>query len=430
MTKYLPYIVTTKDKADAIMEGAIPFKPVIPNEFADIPSLYPFEYLKQGIKQQLKDGVIVDLSDFSSTAMTMLTCKLDERIRQYGDTAIVITDPPAFFQRLCSVNNEKYPNLKYMFASDVIYDDGMFDKNIRSQVCNPCVHRKEDAWKQEVIVLSRVKPSIILKDNVKNDDIFIIPEGIRDIAVEVDIGKIDGSGESAWVDAVHRFETYKIDIVEESYPMITGVEISVSGNIQDIRPETVWIEKLKKAFDDSWQPFTKVQSFDGKSEVPCLGFTNGIDEVLFAVNTISFRFVAGNPMYQFLATVSKVIAFVEAELKTYFCNPSIILTANMGDVTGEYVKNLEFEIKKSVFDRGIIRWYGLSINSMVKMDAFGILQCSKRQWMLREQAASFDNTLWYDSKKIEQFLGQASDEIWTHISSLVSTDVVGEIMRI
>lgn len=429
--KYLPYIVTTKDKADTIMDGEIPFTPIIPNEFADIPSLYPLEYLKRGITQQLEDGAIVDLSDFSSTAMTMLTCKPDERIRQYGDTAIVITAPQVFFQRLCSVNDVKYPNLKYMYASDVIYDDGMYDENIGSQVCNPCVHRKADEWKQEVIILSRVKQSIALKDNVKGDDIFTIPEGIRDIAVEVDIGKINGDDESVWNNAIDRFENYKIDMEEESYPLLTGVEISVSGNIQEICPETVWIEKLKMAFDDRWQPFTRVlASFDGKSEVPCLGFTNGMDEVLFSVNTMSFRFAVGNPMHQYLATVSKVIALVETECKTRFCNPSIILTANMGDVTGEYVKNREFEIKKSVFDRGITRWYGLSINNRVKTSVFfGIPQCGKKQWMLREQAASFDNTLWYDKERIDQFLGQASDEIRTHMSSLVSTDVVDGIMR-
>ena len=452
---YLPYIVTTKENAESFLDGMISFTSIIPEEFKTIPDAYPMDYLKLGLKRQLQDRAIVDLSDFSSSALILFTCKPDERLQQFGDTIIVITRPEIFFQQLNTVNDQMYPNLKYLFASEVIYDDELFDENIRNQVLNPFVHHSVDAWKKEIMILSRVKPSIALSER-KTDDLFIIPEGIRDIAVEMVL-------ESAIDDLTKngKFSVFQIEIPEEAYPMLTGIEISISGNIQYIKPEKEWIEKLRNSFGDDWEAITRiVVSPDGKSEVPCLGFTNRTTTVVFQVNTIWFSFAidphsysdncsdtyndnhgdvhsdrdicAGNTydISKCFELVDKVVRRTEKICTTSFAYPSIILTSDMGEVTGAYIRNKELEIRKSVDYRGLIHWYGLAINNLVKPGLFGLLQVGKNHWMLREQLISPDNTLWYDAEKILAFFRKAYKEIWAHMNELSSKDIVNEIIKI
>lgn len=422
---YLPYIITTQDKAESFLNGEIQFYPIVPDEFKSIPNHYTLDYLKRGTKQQLKDGAIVDLSDFSSTALTLFTCEPDERMRRYGDTVIVITKPRILFERLNTVNDRMYPNLKYLFASDVICDDGLFEENIRNQVLNPFIHRSADAWKQEVMILSRVKPSIILTD-VTNGDIFIIPDGICDIAVVMNINEAIKGG----------LAEYQHGTVEDVYPMLTDIEISVSCNIQDIKPENGWIDKLKTDICDDWQPITRViTSPDGKSEVPCLGFTDGANAIVFQVNTIRFNFARSSndrPWYnlKFIDIVEKVIRRAGEVCDTSFCNPSIILTSDMGELTGDFIRNKEFELRKTVDDRGLIHWYLLSINNLVRPGIFGVPQAGRNHWMFKEQIMSLDNILWYDANRILAFYKQAYEEIWTHMNRLSPEDIVYKIINI
>lgn len=67
---------------------------------------------------------------------------------------------------------------------------------------------------------------------------------------------------------------------------------------------------------------------------------------------------------------------------------------------------------------------------MVKPGIFGIPQSSKKHWMLREQVISPDMTLWYDRKEINEFFKYAFDEIWSHMKSMDSSDIVTEIIGI
>ena len=432
----LPYIITTKYRARSFMDGKIPFASIIPEEFRNIPNSYPMDYLKLGIKQQLQDRIIVDLSDFSSSALTLFTVKPDERLQQYGDTVIVITRPQKFFQMLNTVNAQLYPNLKYLFASDVIYDDELFEENIANLIINPFIHRSEEAWKQEVIILSRVKPTVILTG--AKEEQFIIPDGIRDVAVELDLTSAIKTGLSD-------YQYLEKEVM--TYPMLTGIKISISGNIQDIKPKKVWIEMLRNSFEDNWKPITRiVTSPDGKSEVPCLGFTDGYNTVVFQVNTISFSIAVvphsgsdknvhsclleGDSLGDItkcIKLVDKVIRCVKDICATSFAYPSIILTSDMGEVTGAYTKNKGFELRRSFEDRGLIHWYGLAINNLVKPGVFGLPQAGKNHWMLREQLVSPDNTLWYDADEILAFFRKAYEDIWAHMNELTAKNIVSKI---
>lgn len=69
----------------------------------------------------------------------------------------------------------------------------------------------------------------------------------------------------------------------------------VSGNILEIKLEAALINTLKDAFDDEWQPITRLITFsDGKSKVLCLCFTDLNINVIFKANMINFSFSVGN----------------------------------------------------------------------------------------------------------------------------------------
>ena len=131
MNKYLPYFIIAKDKVDSVLNGEITLSSAIPSEFKFVLEKYLNEDEKCDLHTQLKNGELIDLSDFSSKVLVLYQCKPDERLKTFGDVAIVIKNPELFFLRLNKANNIKYPNLKSLYAEDIYYDDKLYENNIK-----------------------------------------------------------------------------------------------------------------------------------------------------------------------------------------------------------------------------------------------------------------------------------------------------------
>lgn len=435
MRNYLPFYITTEEDAKRMMMGHVSFAPAIPegycrkNYYNSIIAESPNYRL--GVAEQFKSGAIIDLSDFSSSILTLFQLEYnadgflapDPRLKEQGDTAVVITDPAEFFIRLQKANDTKYPDLKRLYAQDVVYDDVIYYNNLSDDVFNPFIHRADDSWKKETIIISRVKELISLDQGICIGDSFQIPNGLHDIAVVIPI-------EDLYSEKVLRWNL-PANITEVSKPpVITDTTIRVSGNIQDISPKEEWIKQFQYVLDSAnWQPITKmITSSDGKSVVPCLTFVNSMtgDEIKLMVNTCEFTF---HGVYT-ISIFEKTLALIEQETKTRFCNPSIVIGADMGEITGQQKYNVEFDLRKAISVEGRVHWFGLQKNTLVTTNNFGTFQSELNRWLLREQITIPDLTLWYDKNEIISFIQKASKDISDHLCYLVDKDIVSEIMRV
>ena len=416
MNKYLPYFIIAKNKVDSVLNGEITLSSAIPSEFKFVLEKYVNEDEKCDLHTQLKNGELIDLSDFSSKVLVLYQCKPDERLKTFGDVAIVIKNPELFFFRLNKANNIKYPNLKYLYAEDIYYDDKLYENNIKNEIFNPFIKRKTENWKQESIIVSRVKPSVIVENLDLKDDILLIPEGIRDIAEAINLNDC--------------FDAFIVNEPQEKFPLITNIEISVSGNIQDIVPEKEHIDKLHNILGNEWQPITRlITSPDGKREVPCLSFISDTEEIQFLVNTILLKifkddcFAIEPHISSAIEFYENILKFIEIEYDTAFSTPYITIVADIGEVSEKYKDNQELDIKRSFFKKGLIYSFRLCINSLITNGKFGIPHSTGRHWMLQEQIFVPEKTLWYNSEKIIAFYNKATDEIREQMESFVGKDV-------
>ena len=433
----LPFIVAkTKQEADEIINGNIPFIPAIPiDKQHEIKSKIPADMLAHGITEQAGAHKIYDISDFSSKALFLGTIRfvdesfvpIDPRWKNEGDYAIVIIKPLDFIAQINGINGLMYPNYKIIEEGSMTYDDRLNKELDAGFSFNPFVKQSHESWKNELAIVSRTKSSIAIIDSKRQEstDIFSVGKldsADRKIAVCVPM--------QALIEGRFPKEILNKDITDfvsqfkdPVFPKLMMERIAISCNIQDIGPYEKWINSVCSIFTkDDWVPLTGFDRAPENKTIPILMFrkTDASVEIKFHTNLVEISLLHG---CSFL--LSKLLDYLEKDIKTKFAGVSVSRSYNLGKAPVND-KWISFDVRKTIVKEGINYTYFLTKDSVAKPDVFGFSSTDDVYWRFEEEIADKTAYLWYGADEIEKFCKKAEEKIEQKAAFLVGGDTLGK----
>lgn len=413
----LPFIVAkTKQEADEIINGNIPFIPAIfPDKQREIKAMIPSDLLKAGLERQIESHQIYDLGDLSSKILLLGSIQfselsfvpIDSRWRKEGDYAIVILKPLEFIDRIRRANGLKYPNLKLIEEGAVIYDDRLFGELESGFSYNPFVKKKAESWKNEIAIISRIKDDVSLLDDkvLESVDTFCIDrlDNQEDqVAICIPIQDLV-RGYFPQDMLSQEITNFLSQFVEPEFPKLMVEKITVFCNVQEVSPREKWINEFNALLGDDWIPITEVDRAPESKSIPILTFRKIDGTVIIKFHT---NHIEVDAFHGVSFSLKELLNHIEKNINTRFAGVSVAGSYNLGNSP----KNDGWgtiEEKKSCIKEGISYGYFLTKDSVVRPDIFGYTSINNKYWRFEEEIADRTSYLWYGADEIDKFCDKA-----------------------
>lgn len=177
----------------------------------------------------------------------------DEKMRQFGDTAVIITNPEEFYQRVVRAYMTALPDRYLVEVGEIVY------KDIWNDFGEWGVFAKEQkySWQKEVRLAARLRPDIVaLPDAPKPEPVLLDIGALAGIALEISVedllnGKLPRELQEPEL-------LRKIESCQPKSPGLTDTGKLIVGDFGAIYPNQDWIsywtDRLK--LRDDWEPVT------------------------------------------------------------------------------------------------------------------------------------------------------------------------------
>jgi len=311
-------------------------------------------------------------------------------MRQFGDTAVIITDPEEFLRRVLTALSRMMPGRLNIGASEVHYQDLDQDYGTWNIFCKEKCYR----WQQEVRLFASLKEELALKEDAMDlktwtDPWTVCIGDLRDIAVEVPAedlvcGKIP--------DAVFDPKVRERLLSCDSMPLgVTDQMMTLFSDFSGIEPQTEDIRFWQQIFPESqWQPLTFMQQVSpGGQAVPRLSFhhKDKRKKIFFFYERVEIRTggdqkEADDLLELFLKTLCQKES--SAGKQVYFQGLNLNCLVNMGTPKNQYLKNQELQIHFSrllsdfgdaIQERGQLTLSALKCRNIFGMDIMDNAWC-------------------------------------------------------
>lgn len=214
---------------------------------------------------------------------------LDEKMRQFGDTAVIITNPEEFYQRIVRAYITAFPDRYLVEIGEIVY------KDIWKDFGEWGVFAKEQkySWQKEVRLAARLRPDIVVLPNAPKPEPVLLDIGaLADIALEVPVEDLLNGKLPPELQAPELLR--KIESCQPKSPGLTDTGKLIAGDFGAIYPDQEWIsywtDRLK--LKDDWEPVTLLEKAapQGK-ELPRLAFfqKQGQGKLFFHYQTIEIH---------------------------------------------------------------------------------------------------------------------------------------------
>jgi len=416
---FLPMIITSE--SEKVMSGKITFTPALKeNQIKEIEEDILKHYPGRDI---LKDGYCVNFADLSTIMFFAIPLIYenfefqipDKRIAELGDTAVIITNPGEFAQRLRNAVDRIFPNFRYLEIASINYRNCL-DKN--SEQWDLYTKPEKDDWKKELAFAARVKPSLRIggQVNIPTEVIFDIGN-LSDIAVPVKTSDL--------LNGIPNELNQLKPLMDRYVPVLSGIQnssFSVMGNFMSIEPISKWIDVFYDILGNDWKANTILERLyvDGAS-MPRLVFYKESEKIYFGINCLQFQINSWEEKNK--SIVSKIINEVGKYIPG-FCRMSVATNANIGSV-----KEKEAERDESVHEermrnyKGLILTESIETDYMVSPNMLGIFN-SQRAWhyVISTSLPSNENTMWYSADNVIDFFDEAEEFNISRIQELLKGD--------
>lgn len=213
----------------------------------------------------------------------------DEKIRQFGDTAVIITNPEEFYRRLAGAYMTAFPDRYIVEMGEVVYKDickdfgewGIFAKE------------QKYGWQKEVRLAARLRPDITVLPNAPKPEPAVVNVGsLADIALEVPVEDLLNGKLPPELQAPELL--WKIEVCQLKKPGLTDRGKLIAGDFGKIYPDQTWISYWSERLNlkDNWEPVTLLERAapQGK-ELPRLAFfqKQGQGKLFFHYQTIEIH---------------------------------------------------------------------------------------------------------------------------------------------
>lgn len=298
---YLPVKFLKKQYADEMMQGRILMRP--------LKDVEAWESEGQSVKDAPAAGKRRDPMD--RQRLTHLFCMyrmqfdleekrfedISEKMKEFGDTAVVILDPAEFFRRLAGWCGRCFGQRYQLAVGDVVYDSTYSGR--RND--NFLVKGAEYSWQKEVRLAAVLSPNLILVrskydkcEDPNAEELWYTEIGdLSDIAVEIPAEELVTKG----------FDTtgLKPEIIqslESTRQIEAGMfarEYIFFHDYSMVYPDQEWITFWQEVFaPEEWIPITEmVELVPGGAKTPILSFRgiDGIRRVIFLPNRAAVTLV-------------------------------------------------------------------------------------------------------------------------------------------
>lgn len=298
---YLPVKFLKKQHADEMMQGRILMRP-----------LKDFEaWESEGQSMNDAPAAVKWRDPMDRQRLTHLFCMyrmqfdpeekrfevIPEKVKEFGDTAVVILDPEEFFRRLAGWCERCFGQRYQLAVGDVVYDSTFSDRGNE----NFLVKGAEYSWQKEVRLAAVLSPNLVPVSSKPDEyedpnaeELWYIEIGdLSDIAVEIPAEELVARG----FDAVE-LKPETVQSLESTRQIVEGMlarEYIFFNDYSMVCPDQDWIMFWQEVFTpEEWIPITEmVELVPGGAKAPILSF-RGIDgkrRVIFLPNRVSVTLV-------------------------------------------------------------------------------------------------------------------------------------------
>lgn len=325
---YLPMKIYDRRWADALMQGQVFMRPLaefgswriseqkdlggeaLNNEFRGdvgegiIRNLRPdekddfFEALPEDLKGHILGKYYIAEEEKHTRIFSMAKLEYDpegnryllpnERMREFGDTAVIIVNPEEFYRRLTGACMKAFPDRYIVEMGEITYKDigkdfgewGVFAKE------------RKYSWQKEVRLAARLRPDIVVMPNAPKPEPILLEIGsIADIALAMPVEDLLNGKLPPKLQAPELLR--KIETCKPKGQGLTDKGKLIAGDFGAIYPDQSWIsywtERLKL---EEWEPVTLLESAvpQGK-ELPRLAFFHrqGRGKLFFHYQAVEIR---------------------------------------------------------------------------------------------------------------------------------------------
>lgn len=440
--RYLPVKFLEKKYADEMLKGRIMMRPLADFGAWELQKqVLDDEGLGSGERRDVMEGTVYNLSkdekdpffdalddEFKSSILgryyiddalkdTRLFCMyrmnirednknyepVNPKLREFGDTAVIILDPEKFYQRICAWSQMCFPQQYVVGVGDVNYKSVMEDYGSWGLF----VKDKKYEWQKEVRIVAHLNPMWQRIDDKSEEEAWFTELGdLSDIAVEVSTDElIEGTfqlnPDSKTQQLLEATERIPEGVLREEY--------IVFGDYSHIKPEQKWIALYQQILKpDEWIAITQMRKLHpALKQYPVLSFQN-IDKVQ-QVNFLPDRL--GIILKPENETILQKLLHMQTDDKFCTYHISRIRTVNMGEVAEAHLK---FE-ERTAFFRREIREDGLFYHEICRLgiidyksrNVFG-LDIADRGWLFTDELSVMMNA-GLDMNEVMNIFGKMKD---------------------
>lgn len=258
--------------------------------------------------------------------------KISPEFAQFGDTAVIITDPEEFYRRVVAFYHRAFENNFIVEIGEITYKDifqdygewGIYTKE------------KKYSWQQEVRIAARLRPDLQNLRKDKPEPITADIGDLSDIAIEIPIQDLlDGtwSGDLFEKKLLKRMEECKVP--EDG---ITDETWIIMGDFRDIGPYDKWINFWKDGLClENWEAVTRMESFpNGTISTPRLEFIekSGGGRLIFHYNSIEIHeeiVVCGNTDIK-----KRLLDILEQQFSGRYIPMEYVCNLKLGEISAKY----------------------------------------------------------------------------------------------
>lgn len=319
------------DVAEGFVKNLAPEEP--DPIFDNFPQDFKDAMLQRGfIDDAERETRIFSMTRLMYDAETKSYEKLPAELSQFGDTAVIITDPAAFYQRVVAFYHRLYETSFVVEMGEITYKDifrDYGDWGLYTKV-------KKYSWQQEVRIAARLRPDIQNLRTEKPQPITADIGDLGDIAIEVPLQELlDGRWcpellEEDLITRIKQCKTPPDGLTDDTW--------FIPGDFREIGPYEKWIDFWRKQLPlENWTAVTRMESLSGGTvPLPRLEFIekNGGGRLVFHYNAIELheeRIVCGETdiRERLLETLEQQFAGRYMALE-YACN------LKLGEVSEKY----------------------------------------------------------------------------------------------
>lgn len=299
-------------------------------------------------------------------------------MRQFGDTAVIITDPEEFLRRIIMVLSRMLPGRLNIGAGEVNYQDLDQDYGTWSVLCK----EKTYEWQQEVRIFASLKEELALMGDALNLEPWTVSIGdIHDIALEVPADDlICGNFPESILKGGARHDNARKRLLScAGMPLgTTDQKFMLFSDYSHVEPKSEEIAFWQQIFPaPQWQPITFMQQVRrGGQEIPRLSFhhRDGKQKIFFFYEWAEIHALGDAAQTDTLLHL--FLTLLKQKGPLFFRRLDSNYLVNMGEPQKIYLKNREMQTRfaRLLPDFGNVIWEQgqLTLSSLKNRNVFGM----------------------------------------------------------